>query len=195
MDKKELRKEVRRLRDTLPQEVRKEKSAKIASEVICLQEFQGANVVLLYSAIKSEVETMLIYEEAKRLQKQVYYPRVIGDVMEFYLVDEVTEFEISTFGVREPKIDKARQYVPKEEDSVLVLMPGLVFDKAGNRIGYGGGYYDKYLQKLMKEVALMNICKVAVAYECQMVSPGMIKNEPYDIRVDYVVTEKEIYRI
>ena len=194
-NKSEIRKEVRRLRDALPQEVRKERSAQIASRVIELQEFQCANVVLLYSAIKSEVETVLIYEEAKRLEQSVYYPRVIGDRMEFYLIDEATEFETSTFGVCEPKIDEARCYVPNEKDSVFVLVPGLAFDKEGNRIGYGGGYYDKYLYWLEKKMVVANICKAAVAYDCQMFVPGMIESESYDIRVDYIVTEREMYKI
>lgn len=194
-NKSELRKEIRRFRNALPLEMRKEKSVRIASLIIRLQEFQRANVVLLYSAIKSEVETELIYEVAKQLQKQVYYPRVIGDEMEFYLVDEGAEFVVSNFGVREPKIDEAKRYVPKENSSVFVIVPGVAFDTAGNRIGYGGGYYDKYLQKLMKEVTPMNVCKAAVAYECQVVALGTIKSEPHDMRVDYIVTEKEMYKI
>ena len=195
VDKKQLRREIRKYRDSLSQEEIQMKSIQIANDVIRMQEFQEADVVLLYSAIKSEVETVLIYEEAKRLHKRVCFPRVIGDEMEFYLIDENTEFEISDFGVREPKINSDRQYLPKADERVFVLMPGVAFDKAGNRIGYGGGYYDKYLRMLMEKEKSMHICKVAVAYECQMVLQGMIKNEPYDVQADYIVTESEMYKI
>lgn len=195
VDKKQLRRDIRKLREAMSQEERRMKSVQIADKVVQMREFQEADIILLYSAIKSEVETVLLYQEAGRQGKAIYYPRVLGDDMEFYLVDENTEFEISGFGVREPKIDIARQYFPKADDVVFVLMPGMVFDKAGNRIGYGGGYYDKYLQNLRKEVRLTNICKVAVAYECQMVALGMIKSESYDIQADYVVTERDVYKI
>ena len=191
MNKGELRKEVRKLRDALSLEMRKEKSAQIAAKVIEMQGFQNANIVLLYSAMKSEVDTALVYDEAKRQDKTIYYPRVLGDTMEFYLADEMTEYETSRFGVCEPKIDEARRYVPKEGDRVLVIMPGLAFDVCRNRLGYGGGYYDKYLQSLEGSVVAGHICKVAVAYECQMVPVGRIEMEEHDICPDYVVTEKE----
>ena len=190
--KKELRKEIRSLRDALSQEERREKSDQISRKVIKMQEFQEADVVLLYSAIKSEVETNLIYEEAKLLGKNIYYPRVIGNVMEFYLVDESTEFEISRFGVREPKADAFRRYLPKEHEKIFVLVPGIAFDEVGNRIGYGGGYYDKYLHWLANEVAIDNICKVSVAYECQLVEQGRIESEVYDVKMDYVVIENQL---
>lgn len=71
-------------------------------------------------------------------------------------------------------------------------MPGAVFDEAGNRIGYGGGYYDKYLHWLENMLPFENICKVAVAFECQLVDLGMIENEPHDVQVNYIVTESKV---
>lgn len=192
-DKKELRKEMRALRDALSKDERRVKSEQIASKVIKMQEFQNAEGVLLYWAMKSEVETILIYEEAKRLGKAIYFPRVLGDKMEFFLVDETTEFEKSCFGVLEPKIGTARQYAPMKDDVIFVLMPGIAFDEKRNRIGYGGGYYDKYLSCLEQEVEPEHICKVAVAYQCQVVKMGMIENELHDVRADYIVTENMVY--
>ena len=105
----------------------------------------------------------------------------------------MTEFETSRFGVREPKKDTARRYVPKEDENIFVLVPGVVFDETGNRIGYGGGYYDKYLHWLVNEVSIDNICKVAVAYECQLVEQGRLESEVHDVKVDYVITETKLY--
>lgn len=102
-NKKELRKEILAKRDGLSLKERKEKSSVIAQKVIVLEEFIKSNKILLYSHIRSEVETTDVYAEAKRLGKDIYYPRVLGDKMEFYFVDETTEFEMSPFGVREPR--------------------------------------------------------------------------------------------
>ena len=189
MDKKELRKEFLKFRNELSIEVRKEKSIQIANRVTTMNEFRNADVVLLYNAIRSEVETTEVFQEAKRLGKRIYCPRVIGDQMEFYLIDETTEFEVSNFGICEPKMVEERRYISKEEDVVFVLIPGAAFDEDGNRVGYGGGYYDKYLKRLQENLPIRNIWKVAVGYECQILDKGCIKAESYDIRCDYIVTE------
>lgn len=187
MKKKELRKEILARRNALSQKERCEKSLQIAQKTVELEAFVNCNKVLLYAPIKSEVDTQSIFQEAKRLGKEVYYPRVLGERMEFYRVDERTEFEISSYGIREPKPESTEAYAPSEEDIVLVVMPGAVFDRAGNRIGYGGGYYDKYLQKLEQLVPAENICKVAIAYKCQLVEAGRIACEGHDVKVDFVI--------
>ena len=115
--------------------------------------------------------------------------------MQFYLIDESTEFETSRYGICEPKPESTILFEPTVDDKIFVVVPGAVFDRGGNRIGYGGGYYDKYLQELMRKVNSDNICKVAVAYDCQIVKLGEIEKDVYDISVDYVVTEKEVCKV
>ena len=194
MKKKELRKEILARRNALSVQEREEKSIQIAHKVIHLEEFKKSNKILLYAPIRSEVETAKIYMEARRLCKDVYYPRVIGNEMEFYFVDETTEFETSVYGIREPKIEVEKQFVPDAQDKIFILMPGAVFDTAGNRIGYGGGYYDKYLQWLASVISLENVCKVAVAFECQLVELDRIEHELHDVQADFIVTESRIVK-
>lgn len=195
MNKKELRKAILARRDDLSLKERDEKSAQIVTSVLELEELKNANKILLYASMRSEVQTDDICYKAKLLGKEIYYPRVQGNEMKFYSVDEGEAFEVSTFGVREPKMELAKEFLPKEEDMIFVLMPGVVFDQEGNRIGYGGGYYDKYLHWLEQMVESENICKVAVAYECQMVDEGKIDREVHDVRPDYIVTEHNTYVI
>ena len=195
MNKKELRKAILARRDDLSLKERDEKSAQIVTSVLELEGLKNANKILLYASMRSEVQTDDICYKAKLLGKEIYYPRVQGDEMKFYSVDEDETFEVSTFGVREPKVELAKVFLPKEEDVIFVLMPGVVFDHKGNRIGYGGGYYDKYLHWLEQMVESENICKAAVAYECQMVDVGKIDREAHDVRPDYIVTESNIYVI
>lgn len=194
-NKKELRKEILARRNALSLQEREEKSAKIANKVIALEKFQKSNIVLLYAPIRSEVETNAIYLEARRLGKSVYYPRVLGNDMEFYFVDETTTLEQGSFGIREPKPEATRQFMPNVQDNIFVLMPGAVFDEAGNRIGYGGGYYDKYLEWLASVMPAEQICKVAVGFACQMVEKGRIVKETHDVRVDYIVTESQVIEL
>ena len=190
MDKKILRKEILARRSALSVQERQEKSGKIAAAVVGLEEFQKSDKVLLYVPIRGEVETEEIYQSARMLSKDIYYPRVQGREMEFYLVNETTEFETSPYGIREPKPETTIAYEPKASDRVFVVIPGAAFDRAGNRIGYGGGYYDKYLDWLKGWLPSEQICKVAVAYECQIVEVGLIEKEPHDIKVDYVIMEE-----
>ena len=191
-NKKELRKEILARRNALSLQERAEKSTQIANKVIALAEFQKSNKILLYAPIRSEVETDAIDLEARRLSKEVYYPRVLGSEMEFYLVDEMSNLEQGSYGIREPKLEPAKQLVPNAQDKIFVVMPGAVFDEAGNRIGYGGGYYDKYLEWLASKVPVEQICKVAVGFGCQMVEKGRIVREAHDIQVDYIVTESQV---
>lgn len=189
MDKKKLRKEVLARRSALSEQEQKEKSTEIARKVILLDEFKKYKTILLYEAFRNEVQTDKIYREARTLGKQVYYPRINAKEMEFYRVDDRAEFEVGAYGIREPKPEDAKRYLPKEDDEMLVVVPGVAFDEKGNRIGYGGGYYDKYLQRLADGNLHKNICMVAVAYDFQIVEPGMIERETHDIRMDSIITE------
>lgn len=193
MSKKELRKEALERRSRFSEQERCAKSRVIAQKVMELDAFQKSDKVLLYAPIRNEVETEELYCKAKELQKDIYYPKVIGTEMEFYRVDETTKMELSKYGIWEPVPESTDVYNPEEDDLIFVVMPGAVFDRAGNRIGYGGGYYDKYLHRLGDRVSSKQICKVAVAYECQLVEQGLIKQEIYDIRMDYIITEMEEY--
>ena len=195
MDKKELRKAGLARRKALSKEACRERSKVIASKVIEIEEFKNSNRILLYAPIRNEVETEEIYREAKRLNKDIYYPRVQGKEMQFYFIDSDTEFETSVYGICEPIPESTISYVPEKDDAVLIVVPGAVFDREGNRIGYGGGYYDKYIYWLTKRLPAKQICKVAVAYENQLVETGLIEKEMHDVRMDYVITEMEEYRV
>lgn len=195
MNKKELRKEILALRNALLHQERCEKSNQIVEKVYDLDSFKKSNKLLLYQPMKSEVDITKIFEQAQGCGKDIYVPRVIGEEMEFYLVDETTEFELSAYGIREPKPETTKMFVPSPKDHIFVLMPGVAFDTEGNRIGYGGGYYDKYLQRLADGNLHEDICTVAVAYDCQIVELGRIETESHDRKVDYIVTEtKDIRR-
>lgn len=190
--KKELRNEILQLRDSLSVEERQEKSHRIAEQVMIQKEFMEADKVLLFASFKREVETCEIFQAATMAGKEVYYPKVIDKEMEFYLVDKEADLIEGYRGISEPIANLEKQFRPKQMDKICVIMPGVVFDAAGNRIGYGGGFYDKFLERLENELSGQNgqLYKLAVAFECQMVEIGNITSESFDIKPNCIVTEK-----
>lgn len=188
-NKAELRKEILQFRDELSIEVRQEKSSQIAEQVTAHKGFQEADKVLLFASFKSEVDTTEIFEAALQIGKQVFFPKVIGKEMEFYQVLKEKDLIEGYHGIREPKAEEKKKFVPMPEEKIFILMPGTVFDEAGGRIGYGGGYYDKFIQRLETEIPKENLCTLAVAFECQMAALGEIPREEHDMKPDYIVTE------
>lgn len=197
--KVELRNEILQRRDTLTQVERKEKSYQIAQRVVKQKEFIDANKILLFAAYKSEVDTTEIFKVAQKQKKAVYYPKVIGNELEFYRVQKQENLMQGYRGIREPKVNPQLQFQLKQRDRILIIMPGVVFDEVGNRIGYGGGYYDRFLQKIeSSRVEEQNqeidcICKMSIAFSCQMVETGQIPSEVHDKKVEYLITEEKTY--
>ena len=181
ISKQELRKQVLAKRDALTIEQRKKKSNEIAQRLFVLPMFQKSDVVLLYAAFRSEVDTAEIFEAAKRSSKRIYYPKVLGDEMEFYRVEADTDLEAGRWGIFEPKAEEEKRYVPKEKERICVVMPGAVWDNKGNRIGYGKGYYDKYFSKYPE------VYKIAIAFSMQIVPE--IQADEFDVKADCVITE------
>lgn len=199
--KTELRKEILQKRDALTLEESSEKSHQIAGKVIAQKEFIEADKVLLFASYRSEVDTSEIFEAALEANKDIYYPKVIGKEMEFFKVESEVDLIEGYRGIREPEANPQKRFCPSMTDKICIIMPGAVFDEEGNRIGYGGGYYDKFLQQLesfyAKEVEKTekHICKMAVVFECQIVEVGCIISEPHDIKPDCIVTETRIMEV
>lgn len=193
--KQELRNNKIQIRDSLTTAERKMKSQSITSYILSCEEFQNADLYLLFSSFRSEVHTSELLQQAILSQKPVYLPKVIKKEMRFYQIESAEELEMGYQGIPEPKEEKHREFVPLQNQKLFVLVPGVVFDPEGGRIGYGGGFYDKFLQKLEQMIPSENLCKLAVAYQCQMVDKGQIPIESYDRKPDFIVTEDRIYQI
>ena len=110
--------------------------------------------------------------------------------MKFYQIFSILELEEGYCGIKEPKVESSRMFQPKKDERIFILLPGVVFDKEGGRIGYGKGFYDRFLQKLERMISKENFYKVAVAFCCQIVDNGRIIREKHDILPDYVITEE-----
>ena len=175
-----LRKKIRAARDALSIEAIKNKSASIAENLFALPEFRKAKTVAFYISKGSEVQTKSMLENAIAEGKKILVPSASE---RFILLEFVSfsDLEKGRFGLLEPKTKIAAKQEPD-----LIIIPGLAFDKNGNRIGYGKGGYDNFLKNSKAK-------RIALCFECQLVDK--IPAEEHDQKMDIVVTEKRVLRI
>lgn len=182
--KQQLRQIVLEERGVLPQETWKTMSQGLQSQIFSSKWYQDAPRVFTFVSMGKEVDTYALIERAWRDGKEVAVPIAKKkDEMYFVLIHSFNALEKSCFGVMEPNISRAEEVIPRAED--LFLVPGVVFDRQGNRYGYGGGFYDRYCEMYK------GFLKVAVAFSFQVVE-GALAIEPYDIPVDIIYSEHGI---
>ena len=182
--KNEIRTRILALRRELPESVLNEKSKTITKKVINHPFYKQAELVFAYIDAKGEVMTEELIRHAWKQGKKVAVPKIHGEVMEFYLITSFEQLEYGCFGLMEPD-DMCPKVIDIPENS-MVLMPGVAFDRTGNRIGYGKGYYDKYFTKFP------NLNKIALSLDIQVVPE--ISAEPHDLKADCVITEENEWR-
>ncbi len=180
--KTDIRKKVFRLRKEAPKEQILRNSHEICRRVISLAEFDRARWIYLYIDCRNEVMTGEILREALARGKQVAAPRVEGKEMIFFRIDGEEDLEPGYFGIREPK----QGLSAADGSNGLMIMPGVAFDRSRGRVGYGGGFYDRYL------AAHPDLFTAAVAFEFQLFD--QVPREETDILPRCLITEKQIYR-
>lgn len=175
MDKKALRKQIREQKRAMTPDRIENASKKLGELFLATELYRNAKTVYGYLPYNQEVRTVPMLEQALADGKRVAVPKVYGDEMRFIYLTDLTQVEIGYSGIPEPIADG-----PLGDDpTALVLMPGLAFDKEGHRIGYGGGFYDKFL------AAEPDHPTIALCYDFQMVP--QLPTEEFDIPVDQVL--------
>ena len=178
--KADIRKHVLELRNRLSKMEWEEKSQRIFRKAVSHPVFINAEEVYCYVDFRNEVETKKLIQMCWQMDKKVAVPRIDGKEMRFYYIDSWKDLSSGHWGILEPHTKKEA-----EGESVCVVMPGAVFDKTCNRIGYGKGYYDTYLQEHP------NYQTMAFAFEFQIADK--IPAEEHDIRPQIIITEEHIY--
>lgn len=178
-EKVKLRREARRRRDLLPEPYRVQASAQILRKLCRLPEYPAVSRIFLFSGFGSEPPTAAWAERFRADDKHTYYPKVVSDGnMKFYEVSSESELVPGAYGILEPG-EGLREVAPEPGD--WVLTPGVLFDTRGYRIGYGGGYYDRYMKNCPSAVY------IGVAYQTQCVEN--LPEGVYDLPVSQVVTD------
>ena len=166
-------------RAALCEQERREKSRRICERIRGLPCYQDADLIFAYLAMKGEVLLDELIEDAWAGKKAVAVPKVSGREMEFYRLDTFKEVKAGFQGIREP----VKKH-PVQGMRPLFLMPGVAFDRERRRVGHGGGYYDRYLERCPVPV------KLGVTFDFQIFS--QVPAEWFDVRADLVVTESEL---
>ena len=181
-EKKEIRKKIFKARKEHTDAWIRENSLRITESLTQLPEYRNAERIMAYADYNHEVITRYIIEQAWKDGKEVAVPKVFGKDMVFYRLTDFSQLESGYFGIPEPK--EAGETVSWEE--AMMVMPGVAFDVNCNRVGYGGGFYDRFLEKHPE------VCRVAVGFSFQILPE--VPTEPTDIRPQVIVTEENIYR-
>ncbi len=187
--KKKIRARLLRKRDSIPPELKVQKEAAIEKRLFALEEFRKAKSILAYVSFRSEVDTTRFLQDIINLGKRLILPVVDSRhrVLKLYEVKETSELEHGYMGILEPGVRENREVTLSDID--LVIIPGAGFDLKGNRLGYGGGYYDKLLSSTTPTPTPF---LVALAFEEQVSEE--IPSETHDIKVDMIITDKRLIR-
>lgn len=185
--KRRIRKSILKKRDEMPKGERAEKSRNIMDKITRMDIYQEAESILCYVNYKSEVETEEFIKETLSRGKKVYCPRIDREEMEFYRIAGMEDLSMGYMGIREPMPSGQRLLCGRDisMERCLMIMPGSVFDRERNRMGYGKGYYDRYLERYPQ------LPTVAVCFECQLAQK--VPTEEHDRKPNMVITEENIY--
>lgn len=189
--KSSIRKRILALRNDLSPEACRLNSSCIMQRVLELPMVKSAKHILCYAGYKSEVITEDLIMALLQIGKQVYLPRVNGEEMDFYQVKGASDLTQGYKGIPEPSPDChiifTKEMWEQNIEQTIMFLPGAAFSEDGARIGYGKGYYDRYLMKLPCQE------RIALCYEMQMVDA--IPSDAHDIPVTTIVTEEKIRNV
>lgn len=175
MDKQQLRKYIREKKRAMTPEEIQDRSRRLAELLAASEAYRAAKSIYGYLPYNQEVRTTPMLEQALRDGKRVAVPKVYGEEMRFLWMEDLSLVEKGYAGIPEPIADGP---IARDE-TALVLMPGLAFDPQGHRLGYGGGFYDKFLASEPGHPT------IALCYEFQMLPS--LDTEEHDIPVDWVL--------
>lgn len=181
-DNKTIRERVLTLLKNQKEEERLNKSLSIKDKLFSKQEFQNASTIVFYASFDGEVFTFDMIKQAINMGKKIGLP-VIDQEQEKIVPIQITNMDQDLcegpFGIKQPEINHAKEIQPEEID--MVVVPAVAFDRNNNRLGRGGGYYDRFLEKLPQKAST-----VGLAFDFQVLE-DVLPNEAHDIPVTDVV--------
>lgn len=186
MTKNDIRILQKNRRDQMSINEQRKNSKAIWQQLFESEVYHNCKLIFTYVSFRSEVGTHEMIRRALVDGKKVYAPKVEERCMEFYSIKSLEELVPGMMGILEPEINPQNRYSTSlsqvnQEDNIM-LLPGLAFDTRGNRIGYGAGYYDRYLSREGES----NFTKIAISYDFQVME--QITSDEYDIKTDMIIT-------
>lgn len=180
LNKKQIRKDILKLRDEFDISKKRMADEIILKKLLLREEYIKCKNIFIYIGFGSEIDTKRYIERFWQDNKTVVVPRtnIEKKEMDVVKIDSFDNLVEDKYGILEP--DQSKKSFNKDKID-LVIMPGVAFDKDGGRVGYGGGYYDKFLKTISKDIK-----KIALCYDFQIISK--VPLDPYDIKVDDIIT-------
>jgi len=183
--KDSIRKSVQEARDSLTEKARQEKSLAISRKFLASGIYKHSESILAYYPFRSEIDTRIIISDALSLGKKIALPRVDGKRLGLYYInDPLKDLTGGSYGIFEPDPKKCIPAHPAGLD--VVIVPGVGFDRQLNRLGYGGGFYDRLLDHLSPRIP-----KIALAFDLQIMDNVPVSDT--DLKVDILITESSVY--
>ena len=173
------------LRSSIAEDLRKSKSLTICKKIADLPEFSTCDTLFIYFPIKSEADTLYLFEIAKERGIKIAFPISIKESFEldFRIVNSLDELSVGAYGIREPQQNAQKALIT--ENSICIV-PALAFDSSGNRLGYGKGFYDRFLKKFIG---------LSIGITFDELKCSALPCELTDIPVDIIITDKESVKI
>ncbi len=180
-----LRQKAKEYRRAMSPQEKEDKDKKIAARFLSMKEYKSVKTILCYVSTPMEVDTTQIINTALKEGKRVAVPRCVEGSrrMELYLIESMDQLSHGSFGVREPRPEACR--LLENFDESLCIVPALLYDREGYRLGYGAGYYDRFLAGYKGE-------KVGIIYDSGI--RERLKRGRFDIPVDILISEKHVRR-
>lgn len=182
MPKRQFREELLKKRRNLSAKERESKGLLIQENAKKRIPWDSIESIGLYASQGSEVQTDLLFKNAKELGKSIAYPRITTEEeLQYYIIDELKELIPGLFGVNEPLNSQTHRSI---ESLDIIIIPGLAFDRFGYRLGYGRGYFDRILAGVDSKKV------IGLAFDLQIIDK--LPAQPHDIRVGAIVTESGV---
>jgi len=183
--KDDIREDYKQRRKLMSPEEKFRRDALICEAAERLISFRYAEYVLLYAALADEIDVSAIARSALQKNKKVLFPRCDKKThtMQYHIVNSLDELVEDSYGILEPPADNPIYDVENETGGAVCFVPGLVYDRAGYRLGYGKGFYDRYL-------SAFNGCTIGVVYS-DYILPEVPRGR-FDVTVDILLTEKGV---
>ena len=188
--KRVLRKLTIERRDAMAPVERERFAEHITAQLLAMPAYRRAQTVMGYMSFGTEFDTASFVQQILNAGKRLVLPRVdkLARKLMLYQVKELRDLEAGVWGIREPRIDSPLVSLNEIE---FMLMPGVAFDRAGNRLGYGAGFYDRLLADAAVTIQPQTpaATRVAAVFSLQVV--GIVPTAEHDQRVDFIITENE----
>ncbi len=182
MNKSDFRKNVKKTRSFLFSSADEKRAAdiQIFRHLTGCELLKNADIVLCYVSVRDEADTRMLLNFLLESGKRTAVPRCRENgKMDFFLINDTDSMVLSPYGIPEPEYSE--DMIVNDFRGALCIVPGLAFDKNGKRIGYGAGYYDRYLEN--KDIVTAGLCYSQLLFDS-------VPSEAHDISVDYIITEK-----